>query len=103
MVFSRVVEPHIHSYWNVNYVSLITFYACDSDEEYYILHRFCTVYTSLLFVWFIMQMNLMVSESMEPVKSNNFVMFISFWRVEADADSMLNITPETFASMGFGV
>ena len=55
------------------------------------------------FVWFIMVLRLMVSNSVEPVKEKNFVAFGSWWRVELDADRTLYKISETFASVGFGV
>ena len=48
-------------------------------------------------------MYLAVSVYMEYIKEKNFVMVISWWRVEADANLAVNKIPEIFHSMGFGV
>ena len=40
---------------------------------------------------------------MEPVEANKFVMFRTWWSIEADSNSMVNKIPDTFSSMVFGV
>ena len=53
-VFSHVVESGVHSGWNVKGVSLCVIYPRDHDKEHYTLLKFCTVYSSLFFIGFIM-------------------------------------------------
>ena len=38
---------------------------------------------------------------MEPVKAKIFVMFVAWYRVEADPDHTFNKIPETFLSIWF--
>ena len=49
----------------------------------------------------IMWMHLEVSGYMEPVKAKKFVVFVTWWRVEADANLMINNIPDTYSSMEF--
>ena len=50
-----------------------------------------------------MQLNLMVSDSMEPVKEKGFVMVGAWWREEAGTNCAINNTPDAFSYMGFVV
>ena len=67
------------------------------------LHNFCTVWTSLVLVWFIIWLQLAVNRFMEPVKAKKFVLVVAWWRIEEDTNRAVNEISETFSSTGFGV
>ena len=87
----------------MNYVSSHTISRGNHGKSHYTLRKIHTVYTSLLFVLFTMLLPLMVSGSMEAVEANKFLMFRSWYRIEAGSYGVIDEITDNFSLMGFGV
>ena len=102
-VLSYLVESDVRSHWNVKDASLCEICLRNCDGEHYTVQRYCMVYYSLFFGWFIVWLYLVVNGSMEHVEAKKFVIFWSWWRIDADANIAFNKISENLSTMGFEV